>query len=91
MKRGGGEHEELLDVFFDRKDRYAEEGVQRRKTLALLLDLSSALQQAGAGDLDENAFRIGVYGRMPLATMSQELRKFPRLPFGAAHLLGAAK
>jgi hypothetical protein len=71
MKHGGVEHGELLDVLFDRKNRYAEEGIQRRKSLALLLDLSSALQKAGgdSGDLDENTFRTSVYSnRLPDGT-----------------------
>lgn len=62
-KRNGSEHAKLLDVFFDRKNRYAEEGTQRRKSLALLLDLSSALHKSGSADLDENSFRISVYSR----------------------------
>lgn len=63
MKRSKLELDALLDVFFDRTNRYGEEGLQRRQSLALLLDLSSALQAAEAGDLDETAFRISTYTR----------------------------
>lgn len=53
----------LLDTFFDRRAVYAEEGVQRRKTLALILHLASALEATGDSELEEAAFRAAVYTR----------------------------
>lgn len=55
------EQQVLLDVFFDRRSEFAEEGVQRRRSLALLLDLARALQKAGLPDLDESTFRAAAY------------------------------
>jgi len=49
----------LTDIYFDRCDRYAEDGVQRRLSLALILQLVSSLPSGF--DLSEAAFRACVY------------------------------
>lgn len=51
----------LLDILFDRKSEFEAEGVQRRKTLTLLLHLTGALQTAGLAAVDESIFRAAVY------------------------------
>lgn len=56
-----GERDALLDVFFDRKSEFEAEGVQRRKSLALLLHLAGALQAAELSAIDEPTFRAAVY------------------------------
>lgn len=63
------EHNKLLDIFFDRKGQYAEEGTQRRKTLGLILDIANALRTAQGPDLDAKTFRMTVYtGTLPNGT-----------------------
>ncbi|MFX1737058.1 hypothetical protein PXJ20_12805 [Paraburkholderia sp. A1RI_3L] len=56
-----GERDALLDILFDRKSEFEAEGVQRRKSLALLLYLAGALQAAELPALDEPTFRAAVY------------------------------
>lgn len=56
-----GEQAALLDIFFDRKSEFEAQGVQRRKSLALLLHLAGALQAAGLPSLDEATFRAAAY------------------------------
>jgi hypothetical protein len=55
------EHQWLVDLFFDRQSWYAEGGVQRRKSLALILDLVQSLRSAESEDLDSGVFRAAVY------------------------------
>lgn len=60
------EQQRLHDIFFDRKSEFAELGLQRRKTLALLLHLSRELHKTGGHDLTEARFRAAVYaGTLP--------------------------
>lgn len=61
LPRQHAELGKLLDVFFDRKNEFEEEGVQRRRSLALLLDLSLALQAHELPNVDEATFRAAVY------------------------------
>ncbi|WP_354675280.1 hypothetical protein [Cupriavidus alkaliphilus] len=56
-----GERDALLDILFDRKSEFEADGIQRRKSLALLLDLAGALQTAELSALDEPTFRAAVY------------------------------
>jgi len=63
------EHRWLVDLFFDRQGWYAESGVQRRKSLALILDLVQSLRDADSEDLDGGVFRAAVYaGTLPGGT-----------------------
>lgn len=60
------EQQKLTDIFFDRQAAYAELGIQRRKTLALLLHLARQLHTASGHDLTEARFRAAVYtGTLP--------------------------
>ncbi len=56
-----GERDALLDILFDRKSEFEAEGVQRRKSLALLLHLAGALQAVELSAVDEPTFRAAVY------------------------------
>lgn len=56
-----GERDALLDIFFDRKSEFEAEGLQRRKSLALLLHLAVSLQAAELSTIDEPTFRAAVY------------------------------
>jgi hypothetical protein len=56
-----GERDALLDIFFDRRSEYEAAGVQRRKSLALLLYLAGASQAAQPATCDEPTFRTAVY------------------------------
>lgn len=51
----------LLDILFDRQREFEAQGVQRRKSLALLLHLAGALEAAKLSALDEPTFRAAVY------------------------------
>ncbi|WEL75220.1 hypothetical protein P0D92_24510 [Pseudomonas sp. CBSPAW29] len=53
------ECQHLTDIFFDGKVRYGEEGEQRRRSLALILQLANALP--GDEDLYEEVFRACAY------------------------------
>lgn len=67
--RGAAEHEALVDIFFDRHEVYGAMGVQRRRTLALILHLADALHHDGGADLTEDIFRAAVYaGTLPGST-----------------------
>jgi hypothetical protein len=56
-----GERDALLDILFNRKSEFEAEGVQRCKSLALLLHLAGALQASELSALDEPTFRAAVY------------------------------
>lgn len=51
----------LLDILFDRKSEFEAQGVQRRRSLALLLHLAGALRAVEVSGLDEPTFRAAVY------------------------------
>lgn len=58
------ECQQLTDIFFDSKGVYAEEGEQRRRSLALIQQLADALPDGE--DLTEGVFRACVYtGALP--------------------------
>lgn len=58
------ERQQLTDIFFDAGNRYAEEGTQRRRSLALIQQLAEALPNGR--DLTEEVFRGCVYsGALP--------------------------
>lgn len=61
LRSDGRERKSLLDILFDPKNSYAEAGVQRRKSLALILDLAKSLREADSWDLEVGAFRAAVY------------------------------
>lgn len=66
MCAADAEHRWLVDLFFDRQGWYAESGVQRRKSLTLILDLVQSLRTAHSEDLDVGVFRAAVYtGTLP--------------------------
>ncbi|EPK1848439.1 hypothetical protein L4Z56_006407, partial [Pseudomonas aeruginosa] len=54
-----GEHQQLIDIFFDTGNRYSEEGAQRRRSLGLIQQLAEALPDEW--DLTEEVFRGCVY------------------------------
>jgi len=54
-----GEHQQLIDIFFDTGNRYSEEGTQRRRSLGLIQQLAEALPDEW--DLTEEVFRGCVY------------------------------
>ncbi len=49
----------LVDLYFDRNDAYEQEGIQRRWSLALILNLAHSL--TGGNDLTESVFRACTY------------------------------
>jgi hypothetical protein len=57
------EHRFLVDLLFDRKGEYGIEGVQRRRTLALLLSLVELAQKHAPADVGVNFARGALYGR----------------------------
>lgn len=60
------ENETLTDIFFDRHGVYGPLGVQRRRTLSLILHLADALHRVCKVDLTEQRFRAAVYaGTLP--------------------------
>ncbi|WP_417779589.1 hypothetical protein [Stutzerimonas xanthomarina] len=54
-----GEHQQLIDIFFDTDNRYSEEGTQRRRSLGLIQQLAASLPNGW--DLTEEVFRGCVY------------------------------
>lgn len=64
LKRSHVEYQHLLDLFFDRRGAYCEEGRQRARSLALILHLVDSLP--GDLDLEVDIFRGAVYtGMLP--------------------------
>lgn len=61
LRRDSKERQSLLDILFDPHQFYAEAGVQRRKSLALILDLARSLRESDSWDLGVGAFRAAVY------------------------------
>ena len=63
------EHKALVDIFFERKDRPTAEGLQRRHTLGLMLDLIHALHQRdqeSTVQFDQETYRGCTYsGTLP--------------------------
>lgn len=58
------EHEMLLDFFFDRKSEHGDDGLQRKHSLGLLLDLIHCLQEDTSESevlFDDDLFRACVY------------------------------
>lgn len=59
-----GECKTLVDLYFDRNDSYEQEGVQRRRSLGLILNLTRSLPDGH--DLTESMFRACTYsGALP--------------------------
>lgn len=54
-----GEHQQLIDIFFDTGNRYSEEGIQRRRSLGLIQQLAEALPDEW--DLTDEVFRGCAY------------------------------
>ena len=60
-----GECQTLTDLYFDRNNAYDQEGVQRRRSLGLILNLTRSLLVDGH-DLKESVFRACTYsGTLP--------------------------
>lgn len=63
------EHKELVDLFFERNDAPSDEGLQRRNTLGLMLDLARAMARGGGEsglNFDQDVYRGCVYsGALP--------------------------
>jgi len=55
------ERDALLDILFDRKSAFEAEGIQRRKSLALLLHWAGTMQDRALSAVDEPTFRSAVY------------------------------
>ena len=59
-----GECKTLVDLYFDRNNSYGQEGVQRRRSLGLILNLARSLPDGH--DLTESMFRTCTYsGALP--------------------------
>ena len=56
------EHEFLVDMFFDQKGIYGEEGRHRRLSLGLLLQLVNDIRDQDINDANLSTFRACVYG-----------------------------
>lgn len=66
LSKSRKEHQLLLDLFFDRTNKFGAAGEQRAKTLALLLDLAENLSDKGRQDLSVDVFRSAIYtGYLP--------------------------
>ncbi len=61
LSKNHKEHAFLLDLFFDRTDKYGPAGQQRAKSLALLLHLADQLSGNSDQELDTATFRAAVY------------------------------
>jgi len=61
LPRRHDERDALLDILFDRRSEFEAEGVQRRKSLALLLCLVSDLKEDQLSSFNEQTFRVAVY------------------------------
>jgi len=64
LRHSVDENATLTAIYFDRAHAFEEEGVQRKKTLGLILNLAAALPDGH--DLDESLFRACTYsGSLP--------------------------
>jgi hypothetical protein len=64
LSHSTNECQTLVDIYFDRNDSYEQDGTQRKRSLALILNLACSLSDGN--DLKESTFRACTYtGTLP--------------------------